>query len=232
MVAPPGGVSFDFTLLIHMGVRQALTAGNARQHRIAAFKQQTLLFGFRQGAVFALIHAGVLTLALCFIKDKRGGHGNVKRLHHADHRNNNVLVRQRQCFLGDAGFFLAHQNAGRPRVVDFAKIDGLIRKVGGENLHPAIFQLGYGIANGAMSFDLYPGVTACRRRSHSTHTVSRPNGMDLVHAHRVRGADDRRDVMRLMHLLHADGQIRLAPGEHFADTRITLWIHNASFCFG
>jgi len=28
--------------------------------------------------------------------------------------------------------------------------------------------------------------------------------------------------MRLMDLLHADCQVRLAPGEHLADTRITL----------
>ena len=31
--------------------------------------------------------------------------------------------------------------------------------------------------------------------------------------------------MRFMDLLHADRQVRLAPGEHLADTRITLWIH-------
>ncbi|ADF59678.1 hypothetical protein EC036_01100 [Enterobacter cloacae] len=38
--------------------------------------------------------------------------------------------------------------------------------------------------------------------------------------------------MRFMDLLHADRQIRLTPGEHFADTCITLCIHKTSFGFG
>jgi hypothetical protein len=35
-----------------------------------------------------------------------------------------------------------------------------------------------------------------------------------------------------VNLLHADGQVRLTPGEHLADTRITLWIHKVSFGYG
>ncbi|MDI5424681.1 hypothetical protein MJM99_29100, partial [Salmonella enterica subsp. enterica serovar Kentucky] len=41
---------------------------------------------FRQHAIFTQIHARVLTLALGFIKNERGGDGNVQRLYHTDHR--------------------------------------------------------------------------------------------------------------------------------------------------
>ena len=53
-----------------------------------------------------------------------------------------------------------------------------------------------------------------------------------MHADGIGGADDRRDVMGLVDLLHADRQVGLTAGEHFANARITLWVHNASFCCG
>lgn len=82
-----------------------------------------------------------------------------------------------------------------------------------------------GIANRAVVSHLNPAVTASGGRDHCAHVVTGPDGVDFVHANGVCGTNHRRDVMRFMDLLHADRQVRLAHGEHLADTRITLWIH-------
>ncbi len=68
---PPLGIGFNFALRVDVGVRQFLLLRNASQHRIATFKQQALLLLFRQHAVAALVHSGILTLALRFIQDQR-----------------------------------------------------------------------------------------------------------------------------------------------------------------
>ncbi|BAK13222.1 hypothetical protein PAJ_3142 [Pantoea ananatis AJ13355] len=49
--------------------------------------------------------------------------------------------------------------------------------------------------------------------------------MDLMNPHRVGGTNDSGNVMRLMHLLHADGKVVLAQGQHFLDTSKALRIH-------
>ncbi len=110
-------------------------SGDAGQHRIAAFEQQALLLLWRQHAVGALVHPGILPLALRLVEDQRRGDGDVQRLHHADHRDNDVLIGQRQRFLVMPVFSPAHQDAGWTRIVDFTKIDGFVGKVSGENLH-------------------------------------------------------------------------------------------------
>ena len=91
-------------LLVNLRAWQPFALGHIGQHRVAAFEQQTLLLFFIQHAVVAAIQAGVLPLALRFIQDQCRGHGDVERLHHADHRNDDVLIGQRQRFFGDAGF--------------------------------------------------------------------------------------------------------------------------------
>lgn len=197
-------------------------SGDAGQHRIAAFEQQALLLLWRQHAVGALVHPGILPLALRLVEDQRRGDGDVQRLHHADHRDNDVLIGQRQRFLGDAGFLLAHQDAGWTRIVDFTKIDGFVGKVSGENLHALAFQVADGICDSAVGFNLHPAVAARGGGGHGTHPAARPDGMHFVYANGICGPDDRRDVMRLMDLLHADRQVRLTPGEHLADTLVAL----------
>lgn len=195
---------------------------DAGQHRIAAFKQQALLLFRRQHAVGALVHPGILSLPLGFIQDQRRGDGDVQRLHHADHRDNNVLIRQGQRFLSDAGFLLTHQDAGWARIVDFTEIDGFVGKMGGEDLHTLAFEVADGICDGTVGFHLHPAVAARGGGGHGAHPAARPDRVHLVYANGVCGPDDRRDVMGLMDLLHADRQVRLTPGEHLADTRITL----------
>ncbi len=219
---PPPGIGFDLALRVDVGVRQFFLLRNASQHRITTFKQQALLFIFRQHTVAALVHPGVLTLALRLIQNERGGHGDVQGLHHADHRNDDVPICQIQRFLGDPGFLLAHQNTGRAGVVDLAKIHGFSGQVGGKDLHTAPFQVRDRIANRLVRFNGHPAVAACRRRNHGSHPVARPDGVHFMHADGICGTDDSRDVMRFMDLLHADRQVRLTPGEHFAYPRVTL----------
>lgn len=91
-------------LLVNLRAWQPFALGHVGQHRVTAFEQQTLLLFFIQHAVVAAIQAGVLPLALRFIQDQRRGHGDIERLHHADHRNDDVPIGQRQRFFGDAGF--------------------------------------------------------------------------------------------------------------------------------
>lgn len=67
---------------------------------------------FIQRAAFALVHSGQLTLTLCFVQNQGGSHRDVQRLHHADHRNDDVLIGERQRVGGNAGFFLPEQDAG------------------------------------------------------------------------------------------------------------------------
>jgi len=97
--------------------------------------------------------------------------------------------------------------------------------MGGEDLHAARFQRANGITNGTVGFHFHPTVAACGGRGHSAHAVARPDGVHFMHTNGIGGADNGGDVMRFVHLLHADRQIRLTPGEHFADSRITLCIH-------
>ncbi len=94
-----------------------------------------------------------------------------------------------------------------------------------QNLHALAFQMGDGIANGTVRFYLYPTVAASRSRSHGAHPAARPDGMNFMYANSICGTNNRRNVMWFVDLLHADGQIRLPPGEHFADACITCWVH-------
>lgn len=122
-------------------------------------------------------------------------------------------------------FLLSHQNTGRASVINFAEIDSVIRKMGCQNLHALAFQMSDGIANGAVRFHLYPAVTTRSCRSHGAHPTARPDSMNFMYTNGICGTNNRRNVMRFVDLLHADGQIRLPPGEHFADTCITCWVH-------
>mgnify|MGYP007099197828 CR=1 FL=1 len=110
-------------------------------------------------------------------------------------------------------------------VINFAEIDSVIRKMGCQNLHALAFEMSDGIANGAVCFHLYPAVTTRRCRSHGAHAATRPDGVNFMYANGICGTNNRRNVMRFVDLLHADGQIRLPPGEHFADACITCWVH-------
>ena len=51
------------------------------------------------------------------------------------------------------------------------------------------------------------------------------HGVDLMHADGVGGADNGGDVMRFVHLLQADRQIRLPGREHFTNPRIAFRTH-------
>ena len=146
-------------LLVNLRAWQPFALGHIGQHRVAAFEQQTLLLFFIQHAVVAAIQAGVLPLALRFIQDQCRGHGDVERLHHADHRNDDVLIGQRQRFFGDAGFSgrAARRWAG---VIHLAEIDRARRQMGGQNLHALRFQVTDRVADGTMGFDADPAVAA------------------------------------------------------------------------
>ena len=77
------------------------------------------------------------------------------------------------------------------------------------------------ITDGGMGYHLYPAVTA-RRGCHRAHSGAGPDRVNFVYAYRVGGTNDRRDIMRFVNLFHADRQVRLTPGEHLTNTRITL----------
>ena len=57
------------------------------------------------------------------------------------------------------------------------------------------------------------------------HAGGGPHGVDLMHADGVGGADNGGDVMRFVHLLRADRQIRLPGREHFTNPRIAFRTH-------
>ena len=88
------------------------------------------------------------------------------------------------------------------------------------------------IANGKVSFHLHPTVAACGRRGHGAHTATRPDGVDFMHADRICSTNDRRNVMRFVDLLHADGQIGLTTRGLLADTGVALFLRTTSFGFG
>ncbi len=75
------------------------------------------------------------------------------------------------------------------------------------------------------AFHPYPAVTTRSCRSHGAHPAAGPDSMNFMYANGICGTNNRRNVMRFVDLLHADGQIRLPPGEHFADACITCWVH-------
>ena len=110
-------------------------------------------------------------------------------------------------------------------VVHLAEIDRARRQIGGQNLHALRFQMTDRVADGTMGFDADPAVAAGGGGNQGAHAGGGPHGVDLMHADGVGGADNGGDVMRLVHLLQADRQIRLPGREHFTNPRIAFRTH-------
>lgn len=92
-------------------------------------------------------------------------------------------------------------------------------------LHTLQFQMGNGIGDMGVSFDLYPAIATSSSREPGIHFGTGPNGMDLMDTDGIRCANDCGYIMGFMYLLQTDRQIRLSGCQHFANPRIALRIH-------
>ena len=96
--------------------------------------------------------------------------------------------------------------------------------MGGEDLHPLAPQGIDGLGNGLVAVEPDPVVAALGCIVIHAHLFG-PDGVDVMDAYRVTGADHGRQVVGLVDLLQADGEIGLAHGQQALDAGEAFLIH-------
>ena len=69
-----------------------------------------------------IIHTGYLALSLCFIQHQCSCYRYIERLHHAYHRDHDILIAHSNGFVSHTVLLLPKQNSRGLGVIDVAKI--------------------------------------------------------------------------------------------------------------
>ncbi len=128
-----------------------------------------------------------------------------------------MVIGQGQRLFTDAVFLLSHQNGGRFGVVDGAKIDRAVGEVGCQDLHAGGFQLCDCATDIRVQFYIHPVLAAAGGALALVDPGLGPDGVYPVDADGIGGTHDGSQVVRFVHLFHADGQIELTLGQHIGD---------------
>ncbi|MNH03752.1 hypothetical protein D3C79_630240 [compost metagenome] len=128
-----------------------------------------------------------------------------------------MVIGQGQRLFPYAVLLLAHQDGGRLGVVDGAKVHRALREVSRQDLHAGVFQFGHGTADVRVQLDVDPVLAAAGGALALVDPGLGPDGVDPVNADGIGGAHDGGQVVRFMHLFHADSEIELALGQHVGD---------------
>ncbi len=165
-----------------------------------------------------MITAGQLALALGLVEDGGGGHRDVEGLHHAHHGDDDMVIGQGQRLFADAVLLLAHQDGGGFGVVDGAKIHRAVGEVGRQDLHAGGLELGHRAADVRVQLHVHPVLAAAGGTLALVDPALGPDRVHPVDADGIGGAHDGGQVVRLVDLFHADGQIELALGQHVGNS--------------
>jgi len=172
-----------------------------------------------------LVHAGGLALALGFVKDQRSGDGNVERLGHAVHRNDDLLVNQSQGLVAHAEFFSPHHHRAGLSVVRLAKVDRLVGKMRRVEPEAGLFQFGQPTGGVLMADQFHPALGAAGSMVELRNAAFGRNRVSAHDANGIAGAKYCRHVVRLVDPLHEHGQVRLATGGNLFNTGFAFRCH-------
>ena len=213
---PPGLVRQDLASRAELGIGHLFLFAELGIDGVAPLEQYAVLLLQVERAA-ALVAAGQLALALGFVQDGGGGHGDVEGLHHAHHGDDDMVIGQGQRLFPYAVLLLAHQDGGRFGVVDGAKVHRALREMGRQDLHAGGFEFGHGTADVRVQLDVDPVLAAAGGALALVDPGLGPDGVNPMDADGIGGAHDGGQIVRLVDLFHADSEIELALGQHVGD---------------
>jgi len=220
----------DVACVGESGVGATVSSAGAGQGRIGPFEEPSLeVLGIQSAG---LVKAGCRSLARCFKQNEGGGHRDVQGMNHAQHGDHHLLVCKGEPLSGHAVQFGAHHDRRRSRVVDLAKVHGSLGGVGGEHGKPLSLDVRDRGADIRVPVHLYPLLRPGGRSVVQIESARRWDDMDFEHPRRIAVTQNCGEIVRLIHLVHQDREIRLPSGEGLLEPRKAFRRHgmlNAPF---
>ncbi|MNT27112.1 hypothetical protein D3C72_1627280 [compost metagenome] len=139
-----------------------------------------------------------------------------------------MVIGQGQRLFPYAVLLLADQDSGGSGVVDGTKVHRAVREVGRQDLHAGGLQLADGGAYVRVQLHIHPVLAATGGALAGMNGGLGPDRMHPVDADGIGGTHYGGQVVRLVDLFHADGQVELAHGQHVGDPFKAFGSHGLS----